>query len=97
MPYQNLMLEKHLHFYISQLNPTQFSKINAQRKYQTFTGQRIIDILEQYEIISPVKKEQHLKGNTLINPVVILAKGVALEVVLDTRYLNSLFNESKCN
>ena len=35
---------------------------------------RLLDILEQYEIISPVNKEEQLKGNTIINPVNILAK-----------------------
>ena len=36
---------------------------------------RLLDILEQYEIISPVNKEEQLKGNTFINPVIILTKG----------------------
>ena len=36
---------------------------------------RLLDILEQYEIISPVNKEEQPKGNTFINPVIILAKG----------------------
>ena len=35
---------------------------------------RLFDILEQYEIISPVNKEEQPKGNTFINPVIILAK-----------------------
>ena len=58
---------------------------------------RLLDILEQYEIISPVKKEEQPKGNTFINPVIILAKGEPLKIVLDARYLNSLIDESKCN
>ena len=57
---------------------------------------RIFDILEQYEIISSVKKEEHPKGNTFINPVIILAKGESLKIVIDARYLNSLIDESKC-
>ena len=58
---------------------------------------RLLDILEQYEIVSPVNKEEQPKGNTFINPVIILAKGESLKVVLDARYLNSLIDESKCN
>ena len=33
----------------------------------------------------------------MINPVIILAKGESLKIVLDARYLNSLIDESKCN
>ena len=58
---------------------------------------RLLDILEPYEIISPVNKEEQPKGNTFINPVIILAKRESLKIVLDARYLNSLFDESKCN
>ena len=58
---------------------------------------RLLDILEQYEIISPVNKEEQTKGNTFINPVIILAKGESLKIVLDARYLNSLIDESKWN
>ena len=35
---------------------------------------RLLEILEQYGIISPVNKEEQPKGNTFINPVIILAK-----------------------
>ena len=58
---------------------------------------RLLDILEQYQIISPVNKEEQPKGNTFINPVIILAKRESLKIVLDARYLNSLIDESKCN
>ena len=58
---------------------------------------RLLDILEQFEIISPVNKEEQPKGNAFINPVIILAKGESLKIVLDARYLNSLIDESKCN
>ena len=58
---------------------------------------RLLDILQQYNIISPVNKEEQPKGNTFINPVIILAKGESLKIVLDARYLNSLIDESKCN
>ena len=44
---------------------------------------RLLDILEQYEKISPVNKEEQSKGNTFINPVIILAKGESLKIVLD--------------
>ena len=56
---------------------------------------RLLDILEQYEIISPVNKEEEPKRNTFINPVIILAKRESLKIVLDARYLNSLIDESK--
>ena len=58
---------------------------------------RLLDILEQYKIISPVNKEEQPKGKTFINPVIILAKGESLKIVLDARYLNSIIDESKCN
>ena len=31
-----------------------------------------------------------------INPVIILARGESLKIVLDARYLNSLIDESQC-
>ena len=57
---------------------------------------RLLDILEHYEVISPVNKEPP-KRNTLINPVIILAVGESLKIVLDARYLNSLIDDSKYN
>ena len=44
---------------------------------------RLLDILEQYENISPVNKEEQPKGNTFINPAIILAKGESSKIVLD--------------
>ena len=44
---------------------------------------RLLDILEQYEIISTVNKEEQPRGNTFINPVIILAKGESLKIFLD--------------
>ena len=58
---------------------------------------RLLDILEQYEFISPVNKEEQPTGNNINNPVIILAKEESLKIVLDARYLNSLIEESKCN
>ena len=58
---------------------------------------RLLDTLEQYKIISPVKKEEQPKGNTFIKLVNILAKVESLKIVLDARYLNSLVDETKCN
>ena len=49
---------------------------------------RLLDILEQYEIIYPVNKEEQPKGNTFISPVIILAKGESLKIVLDARLMN---------
>ena len=34
---------------------------------------RLLEILEQYEIIFPGNKEEQPKGNTFINPVIFLA------------------------
>ena len=58
---------------------------------------RLLDFLEQYEIISPVNKEEQPKGNNFINPVLILTKRKSLKIVLDARYLNSLIDESNFN
>ena len=58
---------------------------------------RLVDFLEQYEIISPVNKEEKSNGNLFVNPVIILAKGELLKTVLDSSYLNSRIDESKGN
>ena len=58
---------------------------------------RLLEIIEQYEIITPVNKKEKPKNHTFINLVIILAKGESLKIVLDARYLNSLIGESKCN
>ena len=58
---------------------------------------RLLDILEQYEVISPLNKEEQPKGNFSINPATILAKVESVKIVLDARYLNSLIDEFKCN
>ena len=58
---------------------------------------RLLDILEQVEIISPLKIEEQQKGNTFINPVNNLAKRESLNIVLDAKYVNSLIDDSKCN
>ena len=42
-------------------------------------------------------KEEQSKGNIFINPVIFLAKGESLKIVLDARYLDSLIDESTCN
>ena len=57
----------------------------------------LLDILKQYEIISPVKKAEQPKGNIFINPVIILAREESLKIVLDATYLNSLIDDSKSN
>ena len=58
---------------------------------------RLLDILKQYQIISPVNKEEQPKEKILINPVIIQAKRESLKIVLDEKYFNSLIDESKCN
>ena len=48
-----------------------FQKNREQVKYQFHLHDkvnRLLDILEQYNIISPVNKEEQPKGNTFINP-----------------------------
>ena len=57
---------------------------------------RSINILEQYETLSPVNKEEQPK-KTFVIPVNILAKRESLKTVLDAKYLNSFIDESKCN
>ena len=49
------------------------------------------------KLFSPVNKEEQPKGNTFKNPVIKIAKGEPLTIILDARYLNSFINESKCN
>ena len=58
---------------------------------------RLLDYLEQNETISPDNTEEQPKGNTFTHPVIILAKGESLKVVLEARYLNSLIDESNFN
>ena len=58
---------------------------------------RLLEILEQFEIISLVNKGRQPKRNTFIKTVIILAKDESLKLVLDARYLNALIDESKCN
>ena len=79
MQHQNSMLEK-----ISSSLHLPFNKPDAVFKKQRASKvpihlhdkvNRLLDILEQYNIISPVNKEEQPKGNTFINPVIILAKG----------------------
>ena len=59
--------------------------------------QKLLDFLKKYAIIAPVNTEQLSTGNTFTKPVIILRKGESLKIVLDARYLNSIFDESKCN
>ena len=95
-----MTLEKLVHHYIFHLSLTQFSKKQRASKVPIHLHDkvnRLLNILEQYEIISQVNKEEQPKGNTFINPAIILAKGESLKTVLDARYLNSLIDESKCN
>ena len=58
---------------------------------------RLLEKVEQYEIISPVNKEEQSKGNTFKNTAIILAKEESLEIVLDARYLKSRIDKSKHN
>ena len=59
--------------------------------------QELLDVQKKYNIIVPVKKEQLSTRNTFRNPVIILRKGESLKTVLNSRYLNSMIDESKCN
>ena len=58
---------------------------------------RLLNVLEQNEIMSPVNKEEQRKVNKFINPFYHPSKSESLKIVLDARYLNSLIDESKCN
>ena len=58
---------------------------------------RLLEIVEKYEITSPVNKVEQPKGNTFINPVIILPKRESLEIVLDAKYFNAFFDKSKSN
>ena len=58
---------------------------------------RLLQKLEQYEVISSVNKEEQPERNAFINPGIILTKVESLIIVLDARYPNSLIDESKCN
>ena len=49
---------------------------------------RVLDILEQYDTISPVNKEEQQKGNTFINPVIILAEQESIKIVIDESNYN---------
>ena len=40
---------------------------------------QMLEILEQYEIIFPVSKEEQPKDNTIISLVIVLAKGESLK------------------
>ena len=55
------------------------------------------DVLKKYDIIAPVNEEQLSTGNTILDPVIILRKRESLKISLDTRYLNSMIDESTCN
>ena len=56
---------------------------------------RLLDKLEQCEIVSPVNEEEQPKGNTFKNTVFILAIGESLKIVQDARYFFSPIDESK--
>ena len=55
---------------------------------------RLLDILEQNAVISPVDKDEQSKRKHIQKPVIILAKEESLKTVLD---LNSLIYGSECN
>ena len=57
--------------------------------------QKLLDVLNKYDINAPVNKEQLSTGKTYTNPVIILRKRESLKIVLEARYLNSMIDESK--
>ena len=99
MPHLNSTLEKNSSLHLPLKPDAVFKKQRASKVAIHLHDKvnRLLDILEQYEVGSPVNKEEQPKGNTFINPVIFLAKKESLKVVLDARYLNSLIDESKCN
>ena len=85
-------INSHLHLH---LKPDAVFKKQRASKVPIHSQDKVtglLDILEQYENISPVNKEEQPKDNNFINPVIILAKGESLKFVLDARYLNSLID-----
>ena len=83
-------------------SPKTFAVFKNQRAYKVpkyLQGKlnRPSDILELYEIVLPVNKEQQPEGNNFINPVIILARGEALKMVFVARNLNTIIDESKSN
>ena len=73
----NLTLEKNSSLYLP-LKPDAVFKKQRVSKVPIHLHdkvKRLLDILEQYEIISPVNKEEQPKRNTFINTVFILARG----------------------
>ena len=79
------------------LKPDPIFKKQRENKVPIHKVNRLLNILEQYEIIFPLNKEKQPKGNTFLNPVIILAKTESSKIVLDARYPNSLVDEPKCN
>ena len=81
--------------------PLKFDPVFKQQRVKTVPihlqdkVNRLLEYLEQYKVISPVKKEEQPKVNTLIYHITILAKGESLNFVRDARYLNWPFDESK--
>ena len=98
MPHLNLTLEKNSPLHLP-LKPDPVFKKKASKVpiHLHDKVNRLLDILEQYEIISPGNKEEQPKENTFFKPVIILAKGESWKIILDARYLISLIDESICN
>ena len=70
------------------------SKVPIQLKERV---EKLLQVLEYFDIIAPVNTKYLTEGNTFINPVIILKKGETLKIVLDARYLNSMIDETKCS
>ena len=87
MQYLNLMLEKYSLLNLPLKPDSVFKKQRASQVAMHLQDKfnRLLEILEQYEIIFPVNKVEQPKGNTFINHVIILAKGESLKIVLDVR------------
>ena len=58
---------------------------------------RLLDLLEQYEILSPIIKEEQPKNKKFHKPRYHFCWRRVIKIVFDARYLNSLIIESKCN
>ena len=92
------MFLNNVQHYTFHLKPTQLSEKKRVSKVPVQLQEkvhRLLDILEQYETISPVNKEQQPKENTFLCPVIILAKGESIKIVLDAGYLKSLIDQLK--
>ena len=57
--------------------------------------QHIVDILTHFNISAHVNTDSLGKGNTFINPVIVLKNKQSLKIVLDARKLNTMIDRTE--